>query len=198
MARLVRACVSSSRTTMSPFLTRSPSLTPKVADHAARRVLHLLDVAVDHQLARRDDRARDLASASPQPKTMPHQDERRRRGRARDGARSDCWTVTVPAPADRPPACTVIGGTMRAAGSPRGWCCCGGCNTCSFGPNACWRPFSMTSTMSTPASAIGRWADHDDDAAARADAEDGLGQRLVALAVELELGSSSTTRKGSP
>ncbi len=35
------------------------------ADHAARRVLHFLDVAVDHELARRDDRARDLAERAP-------------------------------------------------------------------------------------------------------------------------------------
>ena len=40
-------------------------LDPKIADHAARRVLHLLDVAVDHELARRDHRARDFGPRAP-------------------------------------------------------------------------------------------------------------------------------------
>jgi hypothetical protein len=40
--------------------------------------------------------------------------------------------------------------------------------------------------------------DHDDDAAALANALDGARQRLLALLVEIGVGSSSTTRNGSP
>ena len=44
MARLALTTVSSSRTTMSPALTMSPSLHAHLADHAAGRVLNFLDV----------------------------------------------------------------------------------------------------------------------------------------------------------
>jgi hypothetical protein len=49
--------VSSSRTRISPCLTRSPVADIQLADDAAGRVLDLLDVGVDDDLALRDQRA---------------------------------------------------------------------------------------------------------------------------------------------
>ena len=59
---------------MSPFLTAVAVLDAKVADDAAGRVLHLLDVGIDDELARRDHRAGDLGRRRPADDAADHDD----------------------------------------------------------------------------------------------------------------------------
>ena len=58
-------------------------------------------------------------------------------------------------------------------------------STSSLGPSAWARPSAITSTRSTPASALGRWATTTTMPPRGPHAQDRLGQRLLALAVQV-------------
>jgi len=70
MARLVRAWVSSRRATMFALLHVIAVLDPEVADDAAGRMLHLLHVGIDDELAPARSRAPEISVSVAQPKTM--------------------------------------------------------------------------------------------------------------------------------
>ena len=72
MARLARVTVSSSRTTNVAGLDPVAVAHPQLADHAAGRVLHLLDVRID------DDRARARSARRKSPSSPPSRRLRRR------------------------------------------------------------------------------------------------------------------------
>ena len=97
MARLVRACVSSSRTTMSPFLTRSPSLTlssPTTPPVGCCTFLTLLSTtSLPGAMT-----APEISLSVPQPKMTSIRTATAARPSPR-WPRSDCWTVTAPSPA---------------------------------------------------------------------------------------------------
>ena len=65
IARLALVTVSSSRTTHVAGLDEVAVMRAHLADHAAGRMLHLLDAGFDHDRSRRDQRARDLGGRCP-------------------------------------------------------------------------------------------------------------------------------------
>jgi hypothetical protein len=112
---------------------------PDLADHAAGRVLHLLDVGIDHHRPRRDQRARDLCRRGPAAEPAgQHQHQRQaddemhpyRAARARQLGGHDFFP---------PPASETI---LIGVGGTR---CSTWPSTVSFGPNACMRPSFSTS-----------------------------------------------------
>src|SRR5205085_565582 len=126
----------------------------QLAHHAAGRMLDLLHIRIDDQLARRDHSARELGGDRPAADTA-HQQEAGCHSeqempidgplRAHDAA--PCVRMTK-----RAGAGVTIGIGMAGTGLTKSF------STTSFGPNACWRPARITSIVSTPASALGRWA----------------------------------------
>ena len=68
----------------------------------------------------------------------------------------------------------------------------------SFGPNACCAPRTIASTWSTAASALGRWATMITMPPRARTPRMALVSASSPSASRLELGSSSTTRNGSP
>ena len=113
-----------------------------LADHAAGRVLHLLDVGIDHDRARRDQRAGDLHRRGPaaepagQHQHQRQADDQMRPDRAARAASSSAVMISFAAPASE----TILiggGGATRCSTWP---------STVSFGPNACMRPSFSTSS----------------------------------------------------
>ena len=77
MPSVARVTVSSSRITTWPASTVLPSLHQDLADDAAGRVLHLLDVRFDDDSAGRDHRAGELAGGGPAADAAEHQHQQR-------------------------------------------------------------------------------------------------------------------------
>src|SRR6266702_1999224 len=173
-----------------------------LADHAAGRMLHLLDVGFDHDLAGRDQRAGDLNRRRPaaeadgqnqhdrdpedqvKPDRLPH-------GSLRAGFcpanRHRAHALATPASET-----TLIG----ADGATRGWSTWA--STCSFGPKACIRPSRSTSIWSTASTPIGRCATTITMAPRSRAARMARVSASSPSVSRLELGSSSTIRNGLP
>ena len=159
------------------------------ADDAAGRVLHLLDVGFDHDLARRDQRARDFRGRGPAAEAAGQHQRRWRGRRCRCGADralrafravvGRCHTASVMI-WRLPPSETIL---IGVGGATRGCSTCA--STVSFGPKACMRPSFSTRIWSTPSMPIGPVRDHHDDGAAFARGADRPRQRLVAFGVEI-------------
>src|SRR6202035_3719851 len=122
-----------------------------LADHAAGRMLHLLDVGIDDDGALRDQGARDLRGRSP----AAQAERQHRHQHAADddmladrnfGARrrtaeleaTDFQIAELVDHADPP----FSGTTFNARGGGVGWIT--RLRISSFGPNCCWRPLAMT------------------------------------------------------
>ena len=187
----------------------------ELADHAAGRVLHLLDVGID------DDGACAITApaisvVAAQPPTPPASSStisRRRadgagssRARCRTGRRAayrsihatircTCSTCAASSCAGTPASGTTLSGCGDA---PRGGRCSTLASTSSFGPEGLRLALVHDQDLVDAGERARPVRDHDDDAAALAHAQDGLVKRLVASASRFELGSSSTTRNGSP
>src|SRR4051812_11703788 len=173
----------------------------QLADHAAGRMLHLLDVGFDHDLAGRDQRARDLHGRSPaaEPDQEDQHDPKPKHqvktdrlpyGPLRGGLR----------PAERhrahalaPPSLTIL---IGAGGVTRGWSTWA--STCSFGPKACMRPSRSTRIWSTASTPIGRCATTMTMAPRSRAARMARVSASSPSVSRLELGSSSTIRNGLP
>ena len=111
------------------------------ADHAAGRMLHLLDVGIDHHRARRDQRARNRHRRSPAAKPAgqhqhQHQADDQMR-RVSSGARLSCSAVMLCRSRLGDDLDRRRGGATRCSTWP---------STVSFGPNACMRPSFSTSS----------------------------------------------------
>ena len=141
IARLALTTVSSSRTTISPALTTIAVAHPHLADHAAGRMLHLLDVGI---------RPPPIPARSARPRSAPSRPSRRTRRPARapaPGRRSDASVssggrraIALGHDLATPASETILigaGGATRCSTCPR---------TVSFGPNACMRPSFSTSS----------------------------------------------------
>ncbi len=70
---------------MSPALTWSPSVHPQLADDAAGRMLHLLNVLVDDHRPLRDQGARQIWTVAAQPPTPPAEQQHNHQHRRSDG-----------------------------------------------------------------------------------------------------------------
>ena len=202
MARLARVTVSSSRTTMSPALTLVAVAHPQLADDAAGRVLHLLDVGIDDDDALRDQAPDNLIVAA-QPPTPPASSVTITSTAKQCGGgstvRRDCALAclrslgfttlrSVPPPARTCPASRPRGlpGAAEHLGQHL--------VLRAEGLGAPLRHHQQQVDAGERARAVG---DHDDDAAARAHAQDGLASAPRSpSASRLEFGSSSTTRNG--
>ena len=164
----------------------------QLTHHAASRVLHPLHVAINHDLARRDHRARELRGDGPPPDAN-HQKrgygsdqtdmKRQRRLQLQWGRFHDTAS---------PGSLTIRSGGSGAAVGRRSLL-----KTSSFGPNECRRPCTSVRARSTPLNAPARCATTM-TIPPRA--------RVVAIACvsasspsesRLEFGSSRTSRKGS-
>src|SRR5262249_36990526 len=173
-------------------------------DHAAGRMLHLLDARLDDDVAGSDHGAGDVRAGGPAADAAHQEGDHRkaddieladrltRIARSRAGIR--VHDPLLPAsPTTRrlrsPAAAAGAGCGARAISFARTW---------SRGPNACWVPFISTSALSQPIS---------DDC--RCAMMMTMAPRFLASAMafcsaaspspsRLELGSSSTMRNGSP
>ena len=155
---------------------------PHLADHAAGRVLHLLDVGIDHDRARRDQRAGDLRRRGPAAEPAgQHQDQRE----ADDQMRADRAVARLSARLGHDLRNSRFGHDLDRRRRRRRRCCSTWPSTVSFGPNACMRPSFSTSSMIDRLDADRPVRHHDHDAAALAHAADRPRQRLVALGVEI-------------
>src|SRR6185312_11324555 len=174
----------------------------QLPDDAAGRILHLLDVGLDHDLSPRDQRAGDLGGRGPAPESAGDKgDDREPDDQMQpDRALRTLWPAATcdlrrSAAHDlaAPESETILIGADAATR---------GCRTCpstaSFGPNACMRPSLSTRIWSTPSMPTGRCATTM-TTAPRSRAERTARVRASSPSESrLEFGSSSTIRKGLP
>ena len=184
MARLARVMVSSSRSTTSPAANALAVAHQQLADDAASQVLHLLDVGVDDDRSRCDHRAGQLGGRGPaaDPDGQQQGDD--------DAAQE------VPANGEAFVASDVLfhrlhplvcGTTLSGAG---------GCGSRAgrLGQDLVLRPEGLLRSshhcQHVVHSRQRAWSmrDDDHDPAARANAENGLGERLLAFGIEIGIG----------
>ena len=175
---------------MSPAFTRSPSRTRSFADHAAGRVLHLLDVGIDDERALRDHRAGDFGGRRPAADADRQERDDHdaaakmwRRIDARAARRSVLLRVRcrMLLPSHR-------GTTFSAARLRRGGCVIARLQDFLLRPELLLAALGHDQSMVDAGDRARAMGDHHDDAAARAHAEDGVRQRLVAFGVEIGIG----------
>ena len=197
IARLARVTVSSSRTTMSPALTRSPSRTrssPTTPPVGCCTFLTLESTTIEPGAITAPDNSRGRRPAADAADQHDDDDEPGQQMTAdRAGAvvRHRLLSfMTSPLP---------LSGTTLSGRGPAGVALQHACaSTSSFGPKACARPWSITSSRSTPASALGRCATTTTMPPRARTPRMAWLSASSPSASRLEFGSSSTTRNGSP
>ena len=112
---------------------------PDLADHAAGRVLHLLDVGIDHHRPRRDQRTRNLYRRGPAAESAGQHQHQRKADDEMPAYRAVRALQLCGHDFFAPASDTIligVGGATRCSTWP---------STVSFGPNACMRPSFSTS-----------------------------------------------------
>ena len=196
MPRLARVVVSSSRTTTSPASTRWPSRTLSAPTTPPVGCCTLRRFELDDDAAGGDDgaveRNIDAPGRSPCRRAAarpgaPRQGSAGRRAPCRSqGASLGCIAATF--------AIAALGGRPRIWRAF--WTVLA--STSSFGPNATASPAFMTRIRSTAAMALGRWAMTTPIAPRALSPPIAAPTAASPSASRLALGSSSTTRNGSP
>ena len=182
---------------MSPALTSVAVAHADFTDHAAGRVLYLLDVGIDDHRSGRDQRAGDRHRRGPAAEAAgQHQDDDKAYDQMQPdrAARAAHFVLHVLTSHDLPPASETI---LIGGGGP-GTRCSTCPSTCSFGPNACMRPSFSTRSWSTASMPIGRCATTTTMAPRSRAARTARVSASSPSLSRLELGSSSTIRKGLP
>src|SRR3984957_5157220 len=170
-----------------------------LADHAAGRMLHFLDVRFDHDRARCNQGARDLgrgcAAAEPARQHRHHRpsDDQMQPYRwsrsPHPCAGHDLATPDLAAPASDTTLMAGAGGATRCSTCPR---------TVSLGPKACMRPSLRTRSISTASIPTSRCATTTTMAPRSPPARTPRVSASSPSVSRLELGSSRTIRNGSP
>src|SRR5262249_15478958 len=164
----------------------------QLADDAAGRVLHLLDVGIDHELPGRDHRAGELGGRRPAAEPDHQQDRGDHDG---DDVPVERLLEERHAHYDAP-------GSVTTRSPGPGWDAIAGgrrvtlLRTSSLGPLSCALPCAMTITRSTAASARGRWAMTMTMPPRARTPRIALVSASSPSLSRFELGSSSTTRNG--